>query len=332
MKKKLLIVVTLCTLTTIIGYELPHHASPLSTGLKTKIIRASQNGYINPLLEYEISDKLYGGELKNFDEEIGTLVKQKIKSGQAQEVSVYFRSLNNGPWFGINQDVHYFPASLLKVPVMLTFLKLADTDSTILKKKITYNQSDKDLIDFDNPLYFKPKETIKVEETYTVEELLKKMIIYSDNLSKNLLILNLPDTDKLLHVYTDLGLISEPELNSQKDSLSVHDYATFYRILYNATYLSKDMSKMALALLVRSDFKDGLGAKLPINIEIAHKFGEYAHDTVKQLHDCGIVYYPKSPYILCIMTRGSSFPDLEQTIQDISFTVYKHIDTQSNPN
>jgi hypothetical protein len=56
-------------------------------------------------------------------------------------------------------------------------------------------------------------------------------------------------------------------------------------------------------------YNDGLKAGIPANIELAHKFGERGIIGMngreqKQLHDCGIIYYPKHPYILCIMTRG----------------------------
>jgi hypothetical protein len=42
----------------------------------------------------------------------------------------------------------------------------------------------------------------------------------------------------------------------------------------------------------------------------------------RQLHDCGIVYAPGKPYLICIMTRGSDFKRLSPVIAQISKQVY----------
>ena len=44
---------------------------------------------------------------------------------------------------------------------------------------------------------------------------------------------------------------------------------------------------------------------------------------IRQLHDCGIIYYPNNTYLLCIMTRGKDFKQLESVIAGISKTVYE---------
>jgi beta-lactamase class A len=72
-----------------------------------------------------------------------------------------------------------------------------------------------------------------------------------------------------------------------------------------------------------------LVAGVPAGIPVAHKFGETGQvGGERQLHDCGIVYYPNSPYILCIMTRGNNFEELPNIIKQISSEVYKHVDGQ----
>jgi hypothetical protein len=63
------------------------------------------------------------------------------------------------------------------------------------------------------------------------------------------------------------------------------------------------------------------------------KFGELinAADGARQLHECGIIYYPYRPYLLCMMTKGHSFEDLDNTINKVSQAVYDSIsDTKEN--
>lgn len=292
-------------------------------------MRAGQNGLINPLLEYEISDQYYTKALKIFREDLEKFADAKIKAGEADKIAVYFRGLNNGPWFGIRYDENFFPASLLKVPLMISYLKWAESNPEILEKKVTYSQDYfKMLGDFNSTQYIKSHDPITVGQTYTIEKLIEKAIVDSDNNAKNLLVFNLDTPDRLFNTYTDLGLATPPELRGEGDTLSVHEYATFFRILYNASYLNRELSKKALEILSRSSFREGLVAKLPKEVQVAHKFGEHADENFRQLHDCGIIYYPKYPYILCVMSRGQEFKSLESVIADLSLKVYEEIDRQ----
>jgi beta-lactamase class A len=136
--------------------------------------------------------------------------------------------------------------------------------------------------------------------------------------------LPLPIQDK---VFTDLG-ITVPGVRGTEDYMSVSDYAAFFRILYNASYLSKDDSQKALDLLTKVDFADGLRAGVPKDVPVANKFGERQIGTSQQLHDCGIVYFKDHPYLLCIMSRGSDFNKLASSIKDVSRLVYGEVQKQ----
>ena len=116
------------------------------------------------------------------------------------------------------------------------------------------------------------------------------MIAFSDNEAKNMILENL-DTETLDKIYSDLG-IDIPGLRSPDDFMTVKEYSSFFRILYNATYLNKKMSEKALEYLSHSNFSKGLLGKLPADVVVAHKFGErgLADSNTKQLHDCGIIY------------------------------------------
>ena len=81
--------------------------------------------------------------------------------------------------------------------------------------------------------------------------------------------------------------------------------------------------------MAATDYHDALPAGVPPNIAVAHKFGEAGTgDTDRQLHDCGIVYFPDHPYLACIMTRGDDTGELKDSIAAISKFIYEKIDEQ----
>ena len=92
------------------------------------------------------------------------------------------------------------------------------------------------------------------------------------------------------------------------------------------------MSEKALELLDKTDFPQGIDAGTPPNINVADKFGERDFADAggkiysRELHDCGIIYYPEYNYLLCIMTKGRDLSELADVIKDISSLTYNTID------
>jgi beta-lactamase class A len=75
-----------------------------------------------------------------------------------------------------------------------------------------------------------------------------------------------------------------------------------------------------IAILKQQRFNEGIPAKLPLGVDVAHKTGW----TEKLYHDAGIVYPPgREPYVLVVMTRGlvelDEAPALVAEISDIIF-------------
>ena len=283
-------------------------------------IRSGGYQFINPLLECRGDDDLK--ELKPFKNKVQDLVNSIIAKKDASTISIYFRDMNNGPWFGINEDEPFIPASLLKVPVMIAYLKKAEENPKLLNEVIDYNNEY--INDFQ---YFPPEQEVKLGEKYTVEDLILRTIVYSDNIAVTLLVQNSEKFGiSLQGVYSDFGINYTLD---KSDNMNVKNYASFFRILFNASYLNKPMSDSALELLTETKFKSGIAAGVPTDIKVANKFGEkpYNGDN-KQLHDCGIIYYPKHPYLLCVMSRGSDFPTLENNIKNISALIYNEVDSQ----
>lgn len=277
--------------------------------------------YINPLLECDSTIESFTS-FGNLEKQLHAYVASEIRDEHTSSTSIYVRDLNNGPWIGVNEKEQFSPASLIKVPLLIAYLKLAETNPQLLDTLVTINNTDGYL-----DQNIKPTELLRIGQQYKYIELLRQMIAYSDNVAYNVLLSKI-DHPYLVATYKDFGIdISQGMSDPTGNILSVKDYASFFRILFNASYLSDTRSELALKILTQSTYNDGLRTGVPADVEIAHKFGErrYLATSEVQLHDCGIIYVPGKPYLLCVMTRGKDIDQLGATIAEISRLVYQRI-------
>lgn len=149
------------------------------------------------------------------------------------------------------------------------------------------------------------------------------MIVDSDNVAKNA-ILDALNPASLQDIYEEMSFLQD-----EAGNITPKNYVRFLSRLYNATYLNRTYSNMALELLTKTSFNDGLVAGLPTNVKVAHKYGErgiYEDNALVgvELHDCGLVYAEKSPYFVCIMTKGADINNLAKILRDISGAVYRN--------
>ena len=291
----------------------------------TNEVRVGQGRFTNPLLECGFatgdSETLSQLEVSRF--ELNALADDIRKRGEVSELSIYLRDLNNGPWIGINEREQFLGASLLKVPLLIAYLKWAEEEPSILKKQLFYERKE-----IDAWQYFKPERELEKDRQYTVEELLDYMISYSDNNAAALLNANI-NPNRILETFSSLGM-GLPEFN-EPYPVNTKVYAGFFRVLYNASYLTKKSSEQALEILTHARFNKGIAKPIPDNIPVAHKFGIRGDLTSadKQLHDCGIIYHPKNPYLLCVMTQGNDYDTMAEAIQEVSSFVYGEVLTNN---
>ena len=294
---------------------------PEAWGKAPSILRGKATRLTHPILDYDVSTQR--SELRPFRNKVDSLIQQSISTGAVSRVSFYFRDLNNGLIVSINGDKTFVPASLLKVPLMMSYLKQAESDPGLLSRTVRYDAP------APGPApNTEPPESIALGRTYTIDELLRHMISYSDNRSSNFL-MAMADTRALHETFTELGL--GPPGAQPEYALSVQDYARFLRILFNASYLNRAMSEKALSYLTGCAYVDGLVAGLPAHTLIAHKFGnrfDLPGADKTQLHECGIVYYPGRPFLLCVMTQGRDFSRMQRFLKGVSALVYDEVSRQ----
>lgn len=273
---------------------------------------------INPLLDCE-------GELSEISPVFAQGLKEEVekhsKKPGIRNIAVYFRHLQGGMWTGINTNDQFIPASLLKVPLMIAAFKQLEVDPSFTTKKFQFSENVPPAF----PNRIPGSKALVRGQSYTIEELIEYMIVYSDNDAATIIKGSIKP-EILDHTFKDLGVKSVFDEQGTY-GISAKNYGSFLRILYNATYLNRYHSAKALEIMTRVEYKNALVKGInDSTITIAHKFGERESEQGKQLHDCGIVYTNSAvgDYLICIMVKGGNdYEPMERIIQDISRYVYE---------
>src|SRR3569832_364645 len=129
--------------------------------------------FTHPLLLEDVggeSTDMYG--LKN---DITPFINGKVNSGELTSAAVYVRRLNDGHWFSINNNDVYNAGSMLKVPVMMAYLRQGEKNPGMLSMKYFVTHNDQ------VPLQTYNDGTIVPDKSYPVKDLLYFMITRSDN-------------------------------------------------------------------------------------------------------------------------------------------------------
>lgn len=242
-------------------------------------------------------------------------------TGELDYASVYLKNLNTNSWMDVNAESVYHPGSLFKVVTMITLLRMAETDPSLLEKEVVYDPKGM------NP----PEQTFNSKQIepghkYKVKDLIYYMIVYSDN-HATMLLHKYTDNDLLVNSVTDLGL-KKPNIYDNSYTLTVKEYSKFISVLYDGAYLTFQSSEYAVSMLFESDFNLGITKELPSTVKVAHKFGEAGKPGNRELHESAVVYLNDKPYLLTIMTKGRQSPKLAEIMAHISKMVYDHMAAQ----
>lgn len=135
----------------------------------------------------------------------------------------------------------------------------------------------------------------------TVEQCLEPMIVVSDNACGaqlgDLLGWGKQDTDLHNQGFNGTSLDDLPHTSS-------NDVSLLFARLYAGKLLSEKSSAAFLGLLKDQEIVNRLPQGLPSGTTIAHKTG----DLYGYMHDAGIVYGPKTDYVVTIMSGPWNYP------------------------
>lgn len=186
----------------------------------------SEFTFLNSSLDNVGSSNLLKSKDINLEDKLNEYINNKKLTNETTHVSVYYRNLNNGNRFGINEKEEFSPASLMKLPLMITYLKMAQRDPTLLNLQVMYEY---------DPLVesihqnIVPAKQLQSGNIYTIDELLTYMIEYSDNRASSVLE-GMIEPESYKKTFTDIG-ISFPSFKDWnfENNIRVVDYSAFFR-------------------------------------------------------------------------------------------------------
>ena len=301
--------------------------APVSRGCASSPLRLNTNQLVKPLLVCDTSSNKGRPLMAPLTSKLQSIVDEAKKQNDVSDASVYFQDFNTDDRVDINEDSNFYPASLNKVALMIAVLKVMESEPFAVPQGMVYDGPDEN-----SGQEILPQSFLQKGKYYTIDQILQKLIEYSDNNAFYLLTSSI-DNSTLNSLYDDLGIsttLLNPDTAQGYDIMDAKDISYLFRILYNGSYLSDNNSEKALELLTQTDFKAGLVAGIPDKIEVAHKFGLATFMSPenqlveRELHDCGIVYHPKNPYLLCVMTKSKApIKNIENVIKEISSAAYQ---------
>lgn len=232
------------------------------------------------------------------------------------EFALYFEYLPTGTSIAINSNREFFAASLFKLPVVMAYFRHKEKSNSKNDMKVILTE---EMIDdrFGN-LWKKG-----VGYEISLDEAAKLTLTKSDNTAANALIKAI-DQEDFDDVYQ--GLDIDIQVASQGAIMTAKNYSSILKALYFSAVLTKEDSQQILKYLTESEFNDKLVAGVPSGVPVAHKIGVLNKDSYR---DCGIVYVPNRPYLLCMIALGNEAKASER-MSEISRLVYEYVSTAEN--
>lgn len=225
----------------------------------------------------------------------------------------YFEYLPTGTSIGVNEKDEFSAASLFKVPVVMAYYHQKERLGQMSDPIVTIRANE--IGDEYGNLYKKG-----VGAQISLEDAVKYALVKSDNTAIQVLASHIYQQD-FDDVYQGVDL--DLKVKNESAIITAKGYASLLKALYFTAVLSKDNSQRILNYLAHTDFTDKLPAGVPKNIPVAHKVGVY---NTGLYSDCGIVYAPRRPYLLCELSQSDEEKARKRMVR-VSKMIYDYVST-----
>ncbi|OIK16326.1 hypothetical protein BIV60_04735 [Bacillus sp. MUM 116] len=229
-------------------------------------------------------------------------------------VTLQYQDLITGDSLQIRGKTSGRAASTIKLPLTLYIMEQASKGKINLNQKLTYQKSH----------YYSGSGVIqyqKVGTHYTIRDLVKKAIIYSDNIAFIMLKERVGQDNFIKYMKSLGGQYTYP--NGQ-NLTSANDLSIYAKELYqfsNKSNYGKELVGYLKQTIYNTTIPRGIKA-----VSVAHKVGMIP--MYKVYNDVAIVY-DNQPFTLAIMTKNISYEKSQKVIADLAGIVYKYHKTKT---
>lgn len=265
--------------------------------------------FIGRQLSFIPQIKLGGTQSAVAAEDLKKNIEEKLLKDEPGSYSIYYKDLNSGAEFGIDEHKLLTAASVNKLPIAAYLYSLAYRGKINLEDTVVIQKDD--IQDYGTGFlrYQKPG------GVYTLKDLTKLALEQSDNTAAHVLGVRLDASDIQKYI-NSLGL---SQTNMVNNKTSAADMGKLLDLIYTKKIAGRSLTFELLDFMSDTDFEDRLARDIPKSVNIYHKAG----DGVGFVHDVGIIDDGKNLFILSIMTNNISDEEKsKETIGKIAKYIY----------
>ena len=251
------------------------------------------------------------------DQELESILRETGLPGGV--VGTYVRNLASGVGGGSNADRRFPAASLAKLPILVEVYKQQRLKRFSWDDQLTIRQDQ--WADGSGVLQ------ARVGQSLAVSELLRLMIVESDNIAANVLS-DLVGTDNLNETMAALGLRGTriPDRRENAPPITnAEDMGRLLELIATGRLVDAQTSEEAVRLLEQKQRQSWLADGLPWWGKLAHKWG----DLPNARHDAGIIYTPHNQIVIVVLTEHSNAAAAADQIRGISRRVVSYFEGPS---
>ena len=237
------------------------------------------------------------------------------------DVAMYYKNMVTGEVFAYRENDALQPASVIKLPVFLHYLKLASEGKIDPKKEILCTEADR--VGGCGAL-----RAFHGDQSVSLETLWELMITISDNTATNLLIQHL-GRERFEDAFLQMGLRvtklnrilfdAEAAAKGIENAFCAAEMGMLLEMIYRREFVDAGTSEYAEEILARQQINHKIPGFLSgSEVRIAHKTGE--DDGIA--NDVGLVY-ARQPFVVCFASTHTVEREFEGFIRQTAWELFE---------